>query len=447
MTGFLNGQIPERAILVGVRLPREREHEGLWTMHDSLEELAQLAMTAGAEVVGTVTQSLHEIDPAYLIGRGKVEELVELCAERRADLVIFDHELSPRQQRNLERALNPHAAQGSVPDGAHDTKVLDRTALILDIFARRARTREGKLQVEKAQYEYLLPRLAGQWSHLERLGGGIGTRGPGESQLETDRRLVRRRLAQLDQELEEVRRQRSLYRRQRHRQQVPVVALVGYTNAGKSTLLNALTDAGVLAENRLFATLDPTTRRIRLPDGLEVLVTDTVGFIQRLPHSLVSAFRATLEEINEADVLIHVLDISHPNAIGQAAAVQQALDEIGIAEKPVVTALNKIDRLPNGLPAEAADFPHAVPVSALHGRGIEELLREVQRVLADDHVRVTVRIPYRAGRLVELFHQRGVVEREEYTGDGTLITGTLPRAFLRDFDAHARVEELAPSSS
>jgi len=446
MTAFLNGHSPERAILVGVRLPRDRERASLWTMRDSLEELAQLATTAGAEVVGTVTQSLHEIDPAYLIGRGKVEELVELCAELQADLVIFDHELSPRQQRNLERALNPHAQQGAVLDGGRDIKVLDRTALILDIFARRARTREGKLQVEKAQYEYLLPRLAGQWSHLERLGGGIGTRGPGESQLETDRRLVRRRLAQLDEELEEVRRQRSLYRRRRHRRQIPVVALVGYTNAGKSTLLNALTDAGVLAENRLFATLDPTTRRIRLPDGLEVLVTDTVGFIQRLPHSLVEAFRATLEEINEADVLIHVLDISHPNAIAQAAAVQQTLDEIGIEAKPVVTALNKIDLLPNGLPVEASAFPHAVPLSALHGYGIEELLREVQRVLASDHVRVTVHIPYRAGRLVELFHQRGVVEREEYTDDGTRITGTLPRAFLADFDTHARVEELVPSA-
>ncbi len=293
----------ERAFLVAV----EVRGGGAWNSESSLDELAQLAGTAGAVVVGRTIQRLDSPNPATYIGKGKLAEIIALRPQLDYDLVIFDDELSPSQQRNLEDALK--------------VKVLDRTALILDIFARRARTREGALQVELAQHEYLLPRLAGQWSHLERLGGGIGTRGPGETQLETDRRLIRNRISRLKAQLEQVRRHRALYRARRAKQGVPVVALVGYTNAGKSTLMNALSGAGVLAENRLFATLDPVTRKVGLPGGGFFLLTDTVGFIQKLPTQLVAAFRATLEELADADLLLHVVDITHPDAAEQAETV------------------------------------------------------------------------------------------------------------------------------
>lgn len=353
-----------------------RGRPDLWATPDSLTELAELARSAGAQVVGRVIQRLDKATPWYL-GKGKLAELRALREADGFDTLICDDELTPTQQRNLENALK----------GA---KVLDRTALILDVFARRARTKEGRLQVELAQHEYLLPRLVGQWTHLERLGGGIGTRGPGETQLETDRRLIRRRIQRLKAALDDVRRHRRLYRERRRELRVPVVSLVGYTNAGKSTLLNRLTGAGVLAEDRLFSTLDPVTRRVRLPSGREVLVTDTVGFIQKLPPTLVAAFRATLEEIQEAAVIIHVLDISHPQADKQAQAVEQVLEELGVEDKPRILALNKIDLLD----AEGRDPPldvvashpgagPAVAVSALHGTGLERLLRAVDRVLAE----------------------------------------------------------------
>ncbi len=330
---------PERAFLVAAEV---KGHDG-WSTQSSLDELAQLAETAGAEVVGRTIQRLDQPNPATYIGKGKVQEV---GAERGAcgyTLVIFDDELTPSQQRNLEELLK--------------VKVVDRTALILDIFARRAKTREARLQVELAQLEYLLPRLAGQWSHLERLGGGIGTRGPGETQIETDRRLIRNRIARLRAQIEDVRSHRALYRRRRARQGVQVAALVGYTNAGKSTLMNALSGAGVLAEDRLFATLDPITRRIRLPDGQVVLLTDTVGFIQKLPTQLVAAFRATLEELSDAALLLHVVDITDPNAADQAEAVEQTLQALGVAEKPRITVLNKVDRLrtPDGEPIASLD--------------------------------------------------------------------------------------------
>ena len=308
-----------------------KHHSNKWSMESSLEELKQLAGTAGAEVVGQMVQKLESPSPSHYIGKGKVEELKALRVSTNSDLVIFDDELSPVQQTNLEDALA--------------VKVIDRSALILDIFAKRAQTREGRLQVELAQHQYLLPRLAGQWSHLERLGGGIGTRGPGESQLETDRRLIRRHIQRLEERIEEVRKHRSLYRASRKRTGIKVVSLVGYTNAGKSTLFNNLSKARVLAENRLFSTLDPTTRRVRVNNDEEVLMTDTVGFIQKLPPAIVASFRATLEELDEADLLLHVVDITHKNAAEQSYAVESILKELQLGGKPTILVLNKIDLL------------------------------------------------------------------------------------------------------
>ncbi|MDE2940898.1 MAG: GTPase HflX [Chloroflexota bacterium] len=356
---------PERAILVGVET---RGGRSLWPIEDSLEELGMLARTAGAEVVSTLSQRLAKQTNTYL-GKGKLDELKYLRDTTEADVAIFDDELTPTQQRNLEGALS--------------TKVIDRTALILDVFAGRAQTREGRLQVELAQHEYMLPRLAGQWSHLERLGGGIGTRGPGETQLETDRRLVRNRIQKLKRELEQVRTHRSLYRRRREREGVPVVALVGYTNAGKSTLLNALSDAGVAAEDKLFSTLDPVTRRIRTANGRAFLLTDTVGFIQKLPPALVAAFRATLEELEGADVVLHVIDITHQNAAEQVQVVNEMLAELQLDDEASrILVLNKVDLLSNDEMTDGytqrlqavVDHDRVVVVSAAREWGLEGLL-------------------------------------------------------------------------
>jgi GTP-binding protein HflX len=313
-------------LLVGVG-GKVSNHE--WSVADSLEELSYLAKTAGTLVVGTLTQKLGMPSSTYYVGKGKIAELTNLREQTQYDTVIFDDELSPRQQRNLEEVLG--------------VKVIDRTALILDIFARKARTHEGKLQVELAQHRYLLPRLIGQWSHLERLGGGIGTRGPGESQLETDRRLIHKRISLLEHKIESVRKHRALYRRRRKETGTPVVALVGYTNAGKSTLFNTLSRAGVDTENRLFSTLDPVTRRLALPTGQQFLITDTVGFIHKLPPSIVAAFRATLEELDEADLLLHIVDITHDNAANQCLTVESILKELNLESKPRITVLNKLD--------------------------------------------------------------------------------------------------------
>ncbi len=313
-------------MLVGVEVKSQRN---TWTAEDSIAELSLLAYTAGAEVVGSLVQRMQRPTSTYYLGSGKVEELKGLKDEIKYDVVIFDDELSPTQQKNLEEALG--------------VKIIDRTALILDIFASRARTHEGRLQVELAQHEYLLPRLAGQWSHLERLGGGIGTRGPGESQIETDRRLIRNKIHRLKKDIEGVRKHRALYRRHRAVSGTPVVALIGYTNSGKSTLLNALSDADVFVEGKLFATLDPTTRNIPLPDGREFLLTDTVGFIQKLPTTLIAAFRATLEELEEADMLLHVIDFTHKNAAEQGETVDNILTDLGLNDKPRIAVLNKLD--------------------------------------------------------------------------------------------------------
>lgn len=362
----------ERAILVGVEI-KGATH--LWTVEDSLEELGLLAQTAGAEVVATLNQRLDRRTQTY-VGKGKLEDVQALLNELEANVVIFDDELTPTQQRNLEQAL--------------DVKVIDRTALILDVFARRAQTHEGRLQVELAQHEYLLPRLVGQWAHLERLGGGIGTRGPGETQLETDRRLIRNKIQKLKRELNQVRQHRSLYRQRRQRQGIPVMALVGYTNAGKSTLLNSLSDAGVPAEDKLFSTLDPVTRKISLSDNQSFLLTDTVGFIQKLPPTLVAAFRATLEELEKADGILHVIDITHQNAPEQVQVVDKLLTELHLEDKAKILVLNKIDLLLNQgegeeyiqrLQAELSQ-ERVVTVSAAKEWGLDNLLNAIVKLLA-----------------------------------------------------------------
>ena len=418
-----------RALIVGTGL---RGAPNLLRLEDSIQELYALADTAGLDVVGELTQRLDEIEPATLIGAGKVEELKTWRDELDADIVLFDDELSPRHQRNLEKILGD------------DVRVLDRTALILDIFAQHAQTREGALQVELAQYEYRLPRLTRQWTHLARQAGGaagrggtsgVGLRGPGETQLEVDRRGIRERIAFLKRQIEDVRTHRQQYRSRRRRAHIPVVSIVGYTNAGKSTLLNALSGSSILAEDKLFATLDPTTRRVRLPGSKVALFTDTVGFIQKLPTQLVAAFRATLEEIEEADLLLHVVDIAHPNAREQAIAVKQTLEEIGIRDIPLVTALNKIDRLPEpeAVRHMLGEFTHSVAISAEQRIGLEDLLAVVQRELFESAIRLRVRIPHRRGDLIALFHASGAVEVEEHDEKAVLLAGRLPARLLSPF--------------
>lgn len=433
----------ERALLVGIEF-KDAAFQGdvLWPVEDSLLELEQLALTAGVEVVGQTYQRISRPNPATLIGKGKVEELMWLQAEVSASLVIFDEELSPRQQRELERVLGD------------EVRIVDRTALILDVFAQHARTREGALQVELAQYEYRLPRLTRAWTHLARQAGGaagrggtggVGLRGPGERQLEVDRREIRRRIGHLKSQLEEVRSQRRLYRARREDAGIPVIAIVGYTNAGKSTLLRALTGADVLVANQLFATLDPTTRRIPLTGGREALLTDTVGFIQRLPTDLVAAFRATLEEVLDADLLLHVVDITHPHALKQAITVGQVLEELGAADKPVVTALNKVDLLEDHAIIEALaqrfvrEAPlagDAVIISAANGVGLEHLLEQTDAALSRRMIPVKVFLPYQRGDLVAAIRRRGIVDEEWHEAEGTRIVGRVPESILGILDPY-----------
>ena len=421
----------ERAFLVGVEL---RNEPSLLSLDDSLTELALLAKTAGLEVVGMTSQKLDAPNPNTFIGPGKVEEIKALVEETLAQVVIFDNELSPRHLRELEERFG------------ENVRILDRTALILDIFAQHASTREGILQVELAQYEYRLPRLTRAWTHLARQTGGgggrtgamggVGLRGPGETQLEVDRREIRKRIASLKSELEKVRAHRSRYRSQRQRSQIPTVALVGYTNAGKSTLLNRLARADVLVADQLFATLDPTTRRVELPGGNWALFTDTVGFIQKLPTQLVAAFRATLEEITEADLLLHVVDITHPNALQQAQAVHQTLMEIDAGHIPTITVLNKVDQFPDPQAATQTltGFPGPiVAISALIGQGIPELLSTVSRELFEVYVPVRVKLPYQQGNLISIFHDQGKVTRVEHVRGGVWIEGNLPVRLLARF--------------
>jgi GTP-binding protein HflX len=414
----------EHALLIGID-----QYGDEWDIQDSLEELASLAETADVEVVGSVTQKLaHPVTGTYL-GKGKLEEVQQLKESLEYDLVIVDDELTPAQLRNLEKLL--------------EVKILDRTALILDVFARRAQTHEGRLQVELAQLEYRLPRLTRMWTHLSRQSvGGVGVRGPGETQLESDRREAGKRISHIKNELNEVHRHRQLYRDNRRERQAPIVALVGYTNAGKSTLLNALTGSEVLSEDKLFATLDPTTRRTQLPSGRQALLTDTVGFINNLPTFLVAAFRATLEEINEANVLIHVLDITHANAAEQTETVNKVLEELGADGKPTVVALNKVDLLAEQGEVDLQELKRTlklpedvVPISAARGLGLEELLAAVERLLEAEQgfVRVTLDVPYDRSDLVDRFHRIGRVEEATHDERGTALVGMLPANMVSAF--------------
>jgi len=411
---------------------------GVLDVEDSLEELALLADTAGVHVVGQTYQRVSQPDPATFIRSGKVEEVAHWVKELGVDTVIFDDELSPRHQRELEKIFG------------EDVKVLDRTALILDIFAQHAHTREGALQVALAQYEYRLPRLTRQWTHLARQAGGgairggsggVGLRGPGETQLETDRREIRRRIAALKEELEGVRAHRERHRAQRRRAGIPVIALVGYTNAGKSTLLNRLSQSDVYVADQLFATLDPTTRRVSLSNGRDVLFTDTVGFIQKLPTSLVAAFRATLEEINEADLLLHVADASHPNVIQHIEVVEATLrDDLNIHDIPILMVFNKVDLTreeePEQLDMLRERFPGALFISALHGSGIDSLLEAVENALAELQTRVVVRLPYSEGALISRFYELAIVEKEVHTDEYTELTGTLDREHVNEYQPY-----------
>lgn len=421
----------ERAFLVGTEL---RSETGLMSVEDSLEELARLSETAGLDVVGAITQRLSQPNNATYIGTGKIDEVKMLVAELEADVLIFDDELQPRQQRELERIFQ------------EKLKVLDRTALILDIFAQHAQTREGKLQVELAQLEYRLPRLTRMWTHLARQagtgGGSVGVRGPGETQLELDRREIGRRITTLKRELEQVQAHRGRHRSKRQQTELQVVALVGYTNAGKSTLLNKLAGASVLSADMLFATLDPTTRRVSMPGGRDVLVTDTVGFIQKLPTHIVAAFRATLEEIEQADVLLHVVDASHANVAAQISAVQDTLAELGVNHLPTVYAFNKMDQLPVGTMVE--DLPdvedmadkNIVMLSAHTGEGLDALRQAIVAAVEQTFAPITVVLPYQRGEMISLFYERGIVETEEGVQDGLRLSGRVPPRLVSYFDQY-----------
>src|SRR5688500_4669761 len=408
----------ERAFLIGLDDPRN----GRWPVSRSLDELAALAETAGASVVGSAFQRRSTPDPVWYFGKGRAAELVDEKAVSDFNVLIVDDELAPNQQRSLETLL--------------DCKVLDRSALIIDIFARHAKTKEGRLQVELAALEYHLPRLTRLWTHLSRTAGGIGTRGPGESQLETDRRLVREKIKKVKADLADVKKHRATAARKRDRNQVISVALVGYTNAGKSTLLNALADAHVHTADMLFATLDPTSRQVALPNGQQVVVTDTVGFINKLPHDLVDAFRATLEEVRRADLLLEVVDAADPDFVGQQAAVQSVLDELGAGGKPRITVYNKLDLLPADAGAPPPSDRTAF-VSAVTGAGLDGLKERIADALRGQMVAVDAIVPYERGELVARARSSGDVE-ERYEERGVRVSGHLPESIAAELTAAGR---------
>lgn len=421
-TGTASLQVmSERAILIGMEWGR---NDSLWTVDDSLEELKQLADTAGATVIKKFIQKRPKPDPAFFIGRGKVQELALYAQQENIDLCIFDDELSPAQQRNIESVMG--------------IRILDRTALILDIFAQRARTNEGKLQVELAQLQYTLPRIMGKGLMLSRLGGGIGTRGPGETKLEVDRRRIRDRIAFIKDQIEKVKAVRSLHRSKRKKNNVFEVSLVGYTNAGKSTLLNTLTNSDIYAKDQLFATLDPTTRQLTLPNKQEIIITDTVGFIQRLPHQLIAAFRSTLEVVTEADLLVHVIDVSHELYKEQAAAVHEVLKEIGAETKPVITVYNKIDKLPpdSKLADRLALEEDTVCISAAKKLNLETLQQMIETHLKSKAVEVTLCIPYAETAKAAQLHETANVLEQEYTENGAVMKVILPVEDLETYNEY-----------
>jgi len=401
---------PEKALLVGL----EREGVSKWDLRESLDELAELAESAGAQVAGVVTQHREHPTAPFYIGKGKAEHVASLCRQEAVTSVIFDDELSPAQSRNLEQLTA--------------SKVLDRTQLILDIFAQRARSREGRLQIELAQLQYLLPRLTRMWNHLSRQTGGIGTRGPGETQLEVDRRRVQERIAKLERELEEVRKHRGIQREGRRRHHWPVAAVVGYTNAGKSTFLNRMTGADVIAADQLFATLDPTTRQFVLPNRQKMLLTDTVGFIRKLPHTLIEAFKATLEEVHEADLLIHVVDISHPQFLEQMAAVDRVVKELDAHGKQTLTVFNKIDLLADRdvMAMQLARIPSSVAISARTGEGIPQLVEELENQLSAWRLRGVYRIPLADTATVAEMHRVGHVLEIRYEEEFAFVRAHIP---------------------
>lgn len=411
----------EKAVLVGVDRPGLR-----WPVESSVAELERLADTAGADTVGVVTQKLDTLNPRTFVGSGKVEEIAELCRSTEADLIIFDDELTPSQQSNLEKSVD------------RNLKVIDRTALILDIFALHATSKEGRLQVRLAQNQYLLPRLRGMWAHLasNRMGGGVGSRfGEGESQLEIDRRLVRKRITNIKRELAHLSEVRALQRESRYESGMFKVALAGYTNAGKSSLLNRLTDAGVLAYDKLFATLDSTTRKFELPEGREITLTDTVGFIKKLPTTLVEAFKSTLDEITGADLILHVVDASSDEFEDQIVAVNEVLEQIGAHSLPRILVFNKCDLLSDERQAQLRFEYGALTVSANTGKGIDELIERIAQMAAAQDEQVDVLIPYQRGDLVSKAHERCLIVSEEHREDGTRISMMVPHAFASDFEA------------
>lgn len=434
--------------------------EPYFTLEESLVEMRELVKTAGLELVGEITQRLNEVNPKTYIGSGKVKEAQELMESNDCCTIVFDAELSPGQQKALENAFNKKMLQNDFLGAEGEIKVVDRTALILDIFAQHAKTREGKLQVDLALHEYRKPRLTKMWTHLERQSGagGVGLRGPGESQLEIDKRLVRDRIIVLKHKIDDVQKQRAMHRRGRERTGLPILSLVGYTNAGKSSLLNYLTKAGVMAESMLFATLDPTTRKVKLPGYKthpEVLLTDTVGFIQKLPTNLVAAFRATLEEVREADVLIHVIDVSNPCWSKQEKSVRNVLADIGAANKPTVRVLNKIDLLD---PTEAEELrmqaalcdDYTVAVSALHGDGMQDFVAVAEEAMASLLVSIEVELPYSKGEELNVIHEQGNVEIVDYRPNGTYCRALVPQAVanrLEPYSLIAKEEQAKPASS
>jgi GTP-binding protein HflX len=400
----------ERALLVGLELAEDSK----WDHAESLQELGELVKSAGGEVVETMIQRRKSPTAAYYIGPGKANELADLCKRENVGTVIFNDELSPAQSRNLEKVF--------------DRKILDRTQLILDIFAQRAKSKDGKLQIELAQLQYLLPRLTGMWTHLSRQSGGIGTRGPGETQLEVDRRRVTEKIARLSRELDEVRQQRNVQRQGRLRQHWPIASLVGYTNAGKSTLLNRMTNAEVYAADKLFATLDPTTRQFILPNKQKLLLTDTVGFLKQLPHHLIESFKATLEEVAEADLLLHVVDLSHPLYEQQMAAVQTVLEELNAWGKQMIVVFNKIDRVTSPALIEHClhKYPHSVAISAQTGEGLDSLFEEIEQQVKSWRLRVKLVLPNHLTALVAELHRVGRVLDTSYQGDTIAITAHVP---------------------